>query len=110
MEEECRTTLLFFSQHTSELASKYLQSFKGTKNSQETRIEILKLKGTLAQTAPKDLVDFALDTFIKQEPRRMRRGQYDALPDRPFEYTDTRVDFVGCGASFHLRANPTADR
>jgi hypothetical protein len=90
MEEECRTTLLFFSQHTPELASKYLQSFKGTKNSQETRIEILKLKGTLAQTAPKDLVDFALDTFIKKEPRRRRRGQYDALPERPFEYTDSQ--------------------
>jgi hypothetical protein len=89
MEEECRTTFLFFCQHTPELAAKYLQSFKGKKNSQELRIEILKLKGSLAQAAPKELVDFALDTFIKQEPRR-RRDRYDAVPDRPFEYTDIR--------------------
>ena len=90
MEEECRTTFLFFCQQTPDLAQRYLQSFKGKENSQSLRIDILKLRGTLAQAAPKDLADFALDTFIKEEPRRRRRDRYDDLPDRPFEYTDIR--------------------
>jgi hypothetical protein len=90
MEEECRTTFLFFCQQTPELARRYLHSFKGKENRESLRIDILKLRGTLAQGAPKDLADFALETFIKEEPRRRRRNRYDDLPDRPFEYTDTR--------------------
>lgn len=89
IEEECRTTFLLFCKQTPDLAAKYLLSFQGREHRDEIRIEILKTKGTLSQAAPKEFADFALETLIpKQEARRQRDHNY--LPERPFEFTDTR--------------------
>ena len=89
MEEELRTTFLFFCNRSPELAVRYLQSFSGRKHAGETRIEILKFRGALAQAAPAQLVDFTVDTLIGGG-RRKREHREDLLPERPFEYIDTK--------------------
>jgi hypothetical protein len=89
IEDDCRTTFLLFCNRTPELAAKYLLSFVGREHRDEIRIEVLKTKGTLAQAAPKELADFALETLIPKEEPRRRRG-HDYFPDRPFEFTDMK--------------------
>ena len=89
MEEELRTAFLSFCNHTPELASTYLQSFAGRQHADETRISILKFRGVLAQTAPKELADFTLDTLIENGERRKGRRS-SSLPERPFEYIDLK--------------------
>ncbi len=89
MEEELRTTFLSFCNHTPELAASYLQSFTGQQHLDETRINILKYRGVLAQAAPKELADFSIETLIGNGERR--RGRHSgSLPERPFEFIDLK--------------------
>jgi hypothetical protein len=89
IEDECRTTFLFFCKRTPDLAVRYLLSFAGREHRDEIRIDVLKTKGTLCQAAPKEFADFALETLIpKKEPRRRRNHDYP--PDRPFEFIDIK--------------------
>lgn len=89
IEDECRTTFLFFCKRTPDLAVRYLLSFAGREHRDEIRIDVLKTKGSLPQAAPKEFADFALETLIpEKEPRRRRNHDY--LPDRPFEFIDIK--------------------
>lgn len=88
VEQEARITLLVFCYRSPELAVNYLESFKNRQHADETRIEILKFRGSLAQVAPRQLADFTIETLVRQgEPKRCRRRH---LPEGPFEYFDTR--------------------
>lgn len=89
MEAELRTAFLSFCHRTPELAARYLESFAGRQHADETRLSILKFRGTLAQAAPKQLVDFTIDTLIGNEARRPRRRS-GPLPEKPFEYIDLK--------------------
>jgi hypothetical protein len=73
VEAELRTVFLPFCHRTPELASSYLQSFGDRKHADETRLSILQFRGTLAQAAPKQLADFAIDTLIDSRKDRNRR-------------------------------------
>jgi hypothetical protein len=89
MEEELRTTFLSFCNYTPELASCYLQSFVGRQHADETKLGILKFRGTLTQAAPKELADFTIDTIIGNGERR--KGHHSGpLPERPFEFIDLK--------------------
>ena len=88
MEEELRTTFLSFCNRTPELAISYVQAFAGRKHADETRIGILKFRGALAQAAPAQLVDFTIDALIGDG--RQKKQRPGILPERPFEYVDTK--------------------
>ena len=89
VEAELRTVFLSFCHRTPELASSYLQSFGDRKHADETRLSILQFRGTLAQAAPKQLTDFAIDTLIDSRKDRNRRHS-GPLPERPFEFIDLK--------------------
>lgn len=83
IEEELRSSLILFCDRTPQLAADYLTSFHGRTRSGETRASILNFRGKLAEVAPKELVDFTIETVIPpNEPRRDRSGP---LPPRAFE-------------------------
>jgi hypothetical protein len=89
MEAELRTAFLSFCHRAPELASGYLESFRDRRHADETRISILQFRGTLAQAAPKQLVDFTIDTLIGDGERKERRHSRPR-PDRPFEFIDLK--------------------
>ncbi len=88
LEGELRTSFLFFCNRTPQLASDYLKSFHGRTHARETRASILTFRGDLARAAPKELVDFTIETLIRPNiPKRERHGP---LPERAFEDTDVK--------------------
>jgi hypothetical protein len=89
MEAELRTAFVSFCHRAPELASSYLESFRGRHHADETRISILQFRGTLAQAAPKQLADFTIDTLIGDGERKDRRHS-GARPERPFEFIDLK--------------------
>jgi len=86
LEGELRTSLVFFCDRTPQLAADYLTSFHGRVRSRDTRRSILEFRGKLAEVAPKELVDFTIETLIPPTPRR--RDRSGLFPERPFENAD----------------------
>ena len=86
LEGELRTSLVFFCDRTPQLAADYLTSFHGRVSSRDTRRSILEFRGKLAEVAPKELVDFTIETLIPPTPRR--RDRSGPFPERPFENAD----------------------
>lgn len=87
--QDLRETFLLFCHRAPELASNYLRSFEARKYKEQSMLAILKLSGSLAQAAPKDLVDFTIKTLI-QERRPRRSLSFDAeTEDRPFGFVDS---------------------
>lgn len=110
LEENLRFNFIAFAYRVPELAAEYLESFKTRSYSDRIRIEILQFRGSLAQAAPAQLVDFTLSTLIpkKEKPQRRRRS---VLPEDPFGHTDGK--FLPCspaqGPFFELLTHSAQD-
>jgi hypothetical protein len=88
LEGELRTSFLLFCNRSPQLASDYLKSFRGRIHAREARASILAFRGDLARTAPKELVDFTIETLIP--PNRRKRERQGPLPERAFEDVDVK--------------------
>ena len=110
LEESLRFNFIAFAYRSPQQAAEYLESFKTRSYSDQIKIGILQFRGSLAQAAPAQLVDFTLSTLIpkKQQPRR--RGRSD-LPEKPFGYDDGK--FLPCspaqGPFFELLTHSPRD-
>jgi hypothetical protein len=110
LEESLRFNFIAFAYRAPQLAAEYLESFKTRSYSDRIKIGILQFRGSLAQAAPAQLVDFTLSTLIpKQEQPKRRRRSY--LPENPFGYDDGK--FLPCspaqGPFFELLTHSPQD-
>ncbi|MGA7413910.1 MAG: hypothetical protein WBW33_25765, partial [Bryobacteraceae bacterium] len=88
--EDLQTGFLLFCNHTPELATAYLQSLGKLPYSDQARRGILKFRGSLAEAAPKELAELALEALL---PKRTEGDKDSHGPFRePFGHSD--LDFV----------------
>ena len=92
LEDTLRFNFLAFAFRAPLLAAEYLESFKARTYSDEIKIGILQFRGSLAQAAPAELVDFTLSTLIPEE--QLGRQRHGGLPEGPFGFTDGK--FLPC--------------
>jgi hypothetical protein len=86
---ELRETFLLFCHRTPELATTYLQSFDERTHKEQSMLAILKFRGSLAQAAPKDLVEFTIKALIP-EHQSHRSGSFHRATEGPFELADSQ--------------------
>lgn len=87
LEDNLRTGFLLFCNRTPELATKYLNSLKHRRGSDNAVRGILTFRGSLAQAAPAELAELTAATLISKQSsgeRPHRRRDFE----EPFEYVD----------------------
>jgi hypothetical protein len=93
LEESLRFTFIAFAYQAPRLAAEYLESFKTRTHCEYIKIGVLQFRGSLAQAAPAQLVDFTLSTLIPKE-KKPERGRHTGLRDEPFGFNDGK--FLPC--------------